>query len=423
MQIKGVDISYANGDVDFGALKAAGVEFVIIRCGYGSDYAHQDDERFAENVAKAEAAGMPWGTYLYSYASNETMARSEAQHALRLLAGRKPVYGVWYDVEESHQLDCDLPAICAAFCSTLEEAGCYVGIYSALSWWNGKLDDARLDRYDKWVAQWAGRCEYEKPYGIWQYSERVYIGGKVFDGDWAYKDYPALTGGGAVAKPTSTKSRVLETQTNKITNPFGNGHSGVDLGWQTTQTDGILAHSAGQVVFCQTGQQNNKGSSGNASYGNCVKILHDNGYYTLYAHLSEVNVAYGQHVDKGQQIGKMGDTGNSYGNHLHFEVRNHQNTCIDPAPYIAADLPGLMTEKEEEDMDPKKFKELWNEMRKEWRDNDASEYSKEARQWAVDNGLIQGGTTGEFNGMWEDLMTREQFVTVLYRFAQLMGKA
>lgn len=138
-------------------------------------------------------------------------------------------------------------------------------------------------------------------------------------------------------------SRVLATQTNKITRGFGNGHSGVDLGWQTTQTDGILAHTSGTVVFCQTGYGNNPGSSGNASYGNCVKLQHANNYYTLYAHLSSVNVSYGQKVEKGQIIGKMGNTGNSYGTHLHFEVRKGASTCIDPAPYINSDLPGNPT--------------------------------------------------------------------------------
>lgn len=79
--------------------------------------------------------------------------------------------------------------------------------------------------------------------------------------------------------------------------------------------------------------------------------------------------------------------------------------------------------KEDDDMDKDRFKELWQEMRKDLQDNDASEYSQEAREWAVSTGLIQGGSTGEFNGMWEDLLTREQLVTVLYRFAKLMGKA
>lgn len=81
---------------------------------------------------------------------------------------------------------------------------------------------------------------------------------------------------------------------------------------------------------------------------------------------------------------------------------------------------------EDDDMDVEKFKELWLEMRQELKDNDSNTYSKEARTWATEIGLIAGGGTGKDgnpNYMWEDLLTREQFVTVLYRFAQLMGKA
>ena len=70
MQAKGVDISEHNGAVDFAALTQAGVKFAILRLGYGSDYTSQDDAQFAQNVRKAEAAGMPWGAYLYSYAKD-----------------------------------------------------------------------------------------------------------------------------------------------------------------------------------------------------------------------------------------------------------------------------------------------------------------------------------------------------------------
>lgn len=91
---------------------------------------------------------------------------------------------------------------------------------------------------------------------------------------------------------------------------------------------------------------------------------------------------------------------------------------------IAADVNarlGTAGETEDDDMDVERFKELWREMRKELQDNDASAYSEEARKWAVENGIVQGGNSGEFNGMWEDMMTREQFVTVLYRFAKKYG--
>lgn len=192
MAWKGVDLSEMNGSVDFQVLKSAGVEFVLLRCGYGNDLAYQDDKRFAENVQKAEAAGLPWGCYLYSYATTTAMAESEAAHTLRLLGGRKPRYGVWYDVEDPSQAGADLVSICQAYCGALESAGLYVGIYSMLAWLNGKLNSARLDRYDKWVAQWHTQCDYLKPYGIWQFTDQWNIAGNHFDGNYAYKDYPAL---------------------------------------------------------------------------------------------------------------------------------------------------------------------------------------------------------------------------------------
>lgn len=200
MTRKGVDLSEMNGDVDFQALKKAGVEFVILRCGYGSDYLNQDDKRFSENVRKAETAGIPWGAYLYSYARTTAMAQSEAQHTLRVLNGQKPLYGVWYDVEDSSQAGSDLVSICETYCQMLEQSGLYCGIYSMLSWLQGKLNSSRLDRFDKWVAQWNSTCSYQKPYGLWQYTDRLLIAGKAFDGNYAYKDYPGIIGGMHSAK-------------------------------------------------------------------------------------------------------------------------------------------------------------------------------------------------------------------------------
>ena len=83
----------------------------------------------------------------------------------------------------------------------------------------------------------------------------------------------------------------------------------------------------------------------------------------------------------------------------------------------------LNLSEEDEDMTVERFKELFDEMRAEFRDNDSGNWSKAARAWAISTGLIQGDSTAEFNGMWEDLLTREQLVTVLFRFAQMIGKA
>lgn len=133
-------------------------------------------------------------------------------------------------------------------------------------------------------------------------------------------------------------SRILQKGINRITQGYGLKHKAVDIGRSHLTGEPIIAHSAGKVVLCQKGQKNNKGATGSASYGNYVKIDHGNGYTTLYAHLEKVNVIVGQKVAKGQVIGTMGNTGNSYGMHLHFEVRL-DNKHIDPTPYLEADLP------------------------------------------------------------------------------------
>lgn len=85
-------------------------------------------------------------------------------------------------------------------------------------------------------------------------------------------------------------------------------------------------------------------------------------------------------------------------------------------------VPNTTTE-EDDDMDVTRFKELWREMRSELQDNDAGTWSEEAREWAKSTGLVAGTSDKEFNGAWEDLLTREQLVTILYRFAKMIGQA
>lgn len=192
MAVKGVDISEFNGSVDFSTLKNAGVKYAIIRTGFGSDYPGQQDKRFEENVRKADAAGMPWGAYHYAYAKTRQGGIDEAKHCLRLLNGRKPLYGVWYDMEDNSTLGGDLLGAAQGFCDTMEAAGLYAGVYASLNWWNNYLTAPGFNQYDRWVAQYYSECQYNGSYGIWQYTSTWSIGGKNFDGNWAYKDYPSI---------------------------------------------------------------------------------------------------------------------------------------------------------------------------------------------------------------------------------------
>lgn len=89
---------------------------------------------------------------------------------------------------------------------------------------------------------------------------------------------------------------------------WGSYHKGIDIAGPSNRS--ILAADNGTIVFA--GYQ--------GSFGNKIEINHNNGMKTIYAHLSSINVKVGQVVQKGQQIGVMGSTGNSTGVHLHFEV-------------------------------------------------------------------------------------------------------
>jgi len=135
------------------------------------------------------------------------------------------------------------------------------------------------------------------------------------------------------------KARVLQNNDCRITTDYKLTHRGLDLVKYYSETCNITAHTEGVVVWLQTGQPHNTSAKGNASYGNCVKIKHPNGYYTLYAHLKYVNVKLNQKVSKGQVLGYMGDTGKAYGAHLHWEVRDEKDNRINPTPYLDADLP------------------------------------------------------------------------------------
>ncbi len=137
-------------------------------------------------------------------------------------------------------------------------------------------------------------------------------------------------------------SRVLKDAKNQITCPYSKNHKGIDLVKYKNKTCYVIAHSDGKVVWVQTGQKSNKGSTGNVSYGNCVKLKHSDGYYTLYAHLKNVKVRKNETVKKGQILGYMGDTGNAYGNHLHFEIRNSNDERINPTEYLNRDLPNMV---------------------------------------------------------------------------------
>ncbi|SET02804.1 Lyzozyme M1 (1,4-beta-N-acetylmuramidase), GH25 family [Salinibacillus kushneri] len=199
VKLKGIDVSKHQGNIDWDAVKKDGIEFAMIRMGYGSDIKSQDDEKFERNVRECERVGIPWGAYLYSYAMDVQAAKSEADHALRLLKGKNPTFPVAFDMEDADHYkrdrgmpsDKELVEICHTFLDKVEDAGYYVSLYANLHWLTTKLNSSKLNRFDKWVAQWSDECTYDGQYKMWQYTSTGHVDGIAgrVDMNYAYSHF------------------------------------------------------------------------------------------------------------------------------------------------------------------------------------------------------------------------------------------
>lgn len=176
----GIDVSHHQGEVNWEAVKAAGIDFAVIRCGYGDDLVSQDDRQWHRNVSECERLGIPYGVYLYSYATDASMAASEAAHTLRLLEGHNPDLPVFYDMEENRQLvlgASGLAELARTYCDTLVAAGYDVGVYASLNWWQYYLTDPVFENWYRWIAEWRSSCTYTGRYEMWQYTDCGTISG------------------------------------------------------------------------------------------------------------------------------------------------------------------------------------------------------------------------------------------------------
>jgi len=195
---KGIDVSSHNGRLDWNKLKAQGVEFALIRVGYGSDSTTQDDAQAKYNMTECERLGIPYGVYLYSYAFRDFHVTSEIAHTLRMIKGRKPELGVFYDMEDAdgykvraginvYSSSKLLTDFCVKFCEAIEEAGYKAGVYANLDYFKNVLDIKALDKWLIWLAQWqvkepAIKCD------IWQYTSEGTFNGVTgrFDMNYLY---------------------------------------------------------------------------------------------------------------------------------------------------------------------------------------------------------------------------------------------
>lgn len=212
MKKLGIDISKHQGDINLAALKDK-VEFVIIRAGYSNSI----DPKFERNYNLCKELGIPVGTYWYSYALNVDAAEKEANTFLNVLKEKQFEYPVYLDMEDAdgwkkkHGYNFDnSKAISEAFCSIVEGAGYYTGIYASKSWFDTYLKG--LDRYNKWIAHWSNVSYEDKSgVGMHQYTSKLKLNGYSgnLDGDYAHTDFPTIIKSGGLngyGKGTETKT-------------------------------------------------------------------------------------------------------------------------------------------------------------------------------------------------------------------------
>lgn len=198
--IKGIDVSYAQGAIDWAKVKKAGVEFAILRAsrGYISDAKPMmEDVTFQYNVTQATEHGIEVGVYHYLYAYTVEEAREEARFFIETIKPYNITYPVVLDVEEQYQADLgkkQITAMCKAFLEEIEAAGYYPMLYSNKAWLTNFLDMEQLKDYDVWLAQWNTVPTYDGPFGIWQYSSKGIVSGidGYVDLNLAYKDYAKI---------------------------------------------------------------------------------------------------------------------------------------------------------------------------------------------------------------------------------------
>lgn len=204
-----IDVSEHNGTINWESVKAAGIQGAIIRCGYGMDMTSQDDKQWSRNVSECERLGIPYGVYLYSYADNADKARSEAQHVLRLIKGRKLSFPVYYDLEQAG-IEGAAVANAKIFGDLIEAAGYWCGVYYNKDWHN-RVIKGQLDRFTRWGAGYGtnnGQMQekYKPGFGedMWQYTSVGRVDGISGDVDMneCYRDFPAEVGGTSIPTPT-----------------------------------------------------------------------------------------------------------------------------------------------------------------------------------------------------------------------------
>ena len=203
MEIKGIDVSAYQGNIDWKTVADYGMGFAILRI---TEKGNVIDSTFERNYEGCVNNNIPVGVYKYSYAMSVAEIQKEAQKVVDVLDGRKLDFPVWLDLEHPDQRNLSkstLETMIKTFWSVVKAAGYKFGIYSNVDWYENIIPESTKPKYDFWIARYPANDDgwlqerLRPSYGVgWQYSSKATIPGiptKV-DRNVFYKDYKEESG-------------------------------------------------------------------------------------------------------------------------------------------------------------------------------------------------------------------------------------
>lgn len=253
----GIDVSRYQGAINWQKVKAAGKAFAIVKLGWaGWEGSISVDANALTNIQGAIAAGLHVGVYVYSYCKTPAAAKIAAQETLKLIRPHKLEYPMAFDIEDTSDSGVRYDKmsraanseIAAAFLDEIEKAGYYGILYTYKSFAENYLDMASLKKYDVWIAQYAAKCTYAGPYGMWQYigddGRCDGITGPC-DLNVAYMDYAKIiksAGLNGFTKPTETPSSTEPSELDRLREDNARLRQNViDLNYEITKRDDGIA--------------------------------------------------------------------------------------------------------------------------------------------------------------------------------------
>lgn len=195
--MNGIDVSKWQGSkIDWAKVKAAGIDYAILRAGYGS-YISQKDPTFERNYAECKRLGIPVGVYWYVYAKTLDGIKQEVKTLLEAIKGKQFEYPIYLDIENEAQASMTKAALTQMIetgCTALEQAGYFAGVYTYTSF-ASYMDYAGLaKKYTMWLADYRKNYNTTLTRDMHQYTSTgnvAGIGGRV-DCNRAYVDFPAI---------------------------------------------------------------------------------------------------------------------------------------------------------------------------------------------------------------------------------------